>query len=219
MAKSRFQSTESTRTESRTDSRTDSRTEHEYIRGNAEDRGPCPALNALANQGYLPRDGKNMTVSQVEAALREALSMTSSLAASNTRQLKSILHADGTFNLTDLRQHGVIEHDRSFTRRDLGDGGDNYTLQADMFRALLDDAGGGPVTVKTLAKTYRRRATEHKQIARESLPLHGGGLSREVMDMFYVEERFPEEVLDNKRPRTLLGLVGNMVKLLFYIYI
>lgn len=178
-----------------------------------------------------------MTVPQVEAALREALSMTSSLAASNTRQLKSILHADGTFNLTDLRQHGVIEHDRSFTRRDLGDGGDNYTLQADMFRALLDDAGGGPVTVKTLAKTYRRRATEHKQSARESLPLRvwfvnlaqsvsffnvaqtGGGLSREVMDMFYVEERFPEEVLDNKRPRTLLGLVGNMVKLLFYIYI
>jgi len=27
--------------------------DHSYIRGNIADRGPCPALNALANQGYL----------------------------------------------------------------------------------------------------------------------------------------------------------------------
>jgi hypothetical protein len=26
---------------------------HYYARGNIQDRGPCPALNALANQGYL----------------------------------------------------------------------------------------------------------------------------------------------------------------------
>jgi len=27
--------------------------DHVYIRGNIADRGPCPALNALSNQGYL----------------------------------------------------------------------------------------------------------------------------------------------------------------------
>jgi Peroxidase, family 2 len=27
--------------------------EHTYIRGDIADRGPCPGLNALANQGYL----------------------------------------------------------------------------------------------------------------------------------------------------------------------
>jgi len=27
--------------------------DHQYIRGNAEDRGPCPGLNALCNQNYL----------------------------------------------------------------------------------------------------------------------------------------------------------------------
>lgn len=27
--------------------------DHEYIRGNIANRGPCPGLNALANQGYL----------------------------------------------------------------------------------------------------------------------------------------------------------------------
>ncbi|KJZ75260.1 hypothetical protein HIM_05454 [Hirsutella minnesotensis 3608] len=184
-----------------------------------------------------PRDGKNITIPQVEAALRDALSMTSSLAASNTRQLKSILHSDGTFDLTDLRQHGVIEHDRSFTRYDFGDGGDNYTLQPDMFQALLNDANGGPVTVRTLAKTYRRRAKEHKQSGGEPLTLRmwfinlaqsvsflnvaqtGGVLSRDVVGDFYLEERFSNEILDNKTPRTLFGLISNMFKLLFYVYI
>jgi hypothetical protein len=33
-----------------TDSQSD---DHSYIRGNIVDRGPCPGLNALANQGYL----------------------------------------------------------------------------------------------------------------------------------------------------------------------
>jgi hypothetical protein len=27
--------------------------DHAYIRGDIADRGPCPGLNALANQGYL----------------------------------------------------------------------------------------------------------------------------------------------------------------------
>lgn len=29
------------------------KTENYYVRGSIRDRGPCPALNALANQGYL----------------------------------------------------------------------------------------------------------------------------------------------------------------------
>ncbi|RDA90097.1 hypothetical protein CP533_2561 [Ophiocordyceps camponoti-saundersi (nom. inval.)] len=211
--------------------------EHEYIRGRAQDRGPCPALNALANQNYLPRIGRNLTVAQVEAALREALSMTARLAASTTGQLKVILRPDGTFDLTDLRKHGTIEHDRSFTRLDYRQGGDNYTLQPDMFQALLDDAGGGPLTIRTLARTYRRRAEEHKRSGGQPLSFRmrfinlgqtvsfynvaqiGGKISRETVNAFYLDERFTNETLREKRPRTLLRLIGNMLKLLFFVYI
>lgn len=31
----------------------DADNDHEYIRGDIANRGPCPGLNALANQGYL----------------------------------------------------------------------------------------------------------------------------------------------------------------------
>ncbi|RCI16014.1 hypothetical protein L249_3323 [Ophiocordyceps polyrhachis-furcata BCC 54312] len=211
--------------------------EHDYIRGRAEDRGPCPALNALANQNYLPRDGRNVTVAQVEAALREALSMTSHLAARTTGQLKAILRPDGTFDLTDLRKHGTIEHDRSFTRLDHRQGGDNYTLQPDMFQALLNDADGGPLTVKTLARTYRRRAEEHKRSGGQPLSLRmrfinlgqsvsfysvaqiDGKIPREAVDAFYLDERFTDQILEETRPRTLLRMMGNMLKLLFFVYI
>jgi hypothetical protein len=35
------------------DTLSDGKCDHYYLRGNIQDRGPCPALNALANQGYL----------------------------------------------------------------------------------------------------------------------------------------------------------------------
>jgi hypothetical protein len=31
----------------------DGKSTNYYVRGNIQDRGPCPALNSLANQGYL----------------------------------------------------------------------------------------------------------------------------------------------------------------------
>jgi hypothetical protein len=31
----------------------DGKSNNYYVRGNIQDRGPCPALNSLANQGYL----------------------------------------------------------------------------------------------------------------------------------------------------------------------
>lgn len=34
-------------------------------------RSPCPALNALANHGYFPRDGRNVHVEEVASGLRE----------------------------------------------------------------------------------------------------------------------------------------------------
>lgn len=34
-------------------------------------RSPCPVLNALANHGYLPRDGRSIRASEMNAAMRE----------------------------------------------------------------------------------------------------------------------------------------------------
>ncbi|KAJ6081415.1 hypothetical protein N7499_006289, partial [Penicillium canescens] len=208
--------------------------DHTYTRGNIACRGPCPGLNALANQGYIPRDGQSVTVPQVEYALMTALHMDKALASALTRSIRPLCRRDGTFDLRDLRRHNVVEHDASFTRLDFRQG-DNYTFQPALFQALLDDAEGGPVTIKSLAKTYVRRHNESTEAGSPRLPIGlwfvnllqtvsflntaqvGGTLSRETMTIFYTEERFPDEILKNEKTRTLFGLVGGALALLFYI--
>jgi len=160
--------------------------------------------------------------------------MDNALASSLTRTMRPLCRKDGTFDLIDMRRHNVIEHDASFTRLDFHQG-DNYTFQPDMFQAMLDDAKGGPVTLKTLAKTYARRKKESKASGAPGLPLKlwfvnllqtvslmntaqtGGKLSQDLMTTFYTEERFPEEILGNPKKRTLTGLIGNAIALLFHV--
>ncbi|KAK3368589.1 Chloroperoxidase [Podospora didyma] len=210
--------------------------DHAYVRGNISGRGPCPGLNSLANQGYLPRDGKSITLPRVEAALMTALHMDAVLAHTLAVQLKPLLHADTkTFDLVDMRQHNVIEHDVSFTRLGFRHG-DNYSFQPHLFEAMLADAGDGPTTVKTLAKTYRRREKEEKESGAPRLPINlyfvslvqavsflhtaevGGRMGKEVLSEFYAEERFPEVVLKNDKTRKLAGLVGMTVQLAWYLW-
>lgn len=37
----------------------------------ADRRSPCPVVNALANHGYIPRDGRNVRSTELYAAMAE----------------------------------------------------------------------------------------------------------------------------------------------------
>ncbi|KAH7305557.1 Chloroperoxidase [Stachybotrys elegans] len=203
--------------------------DHSYVRLNITHRAPCPGLNALANQGYLPRDGKNITLPRLEAALMTALHMTGTVAHALASTLRPIVREDGTFDLVDTRRHNVVEHDRSFTRLDYRHG-DNYNMQPRMLQAMLDDAEGGPLTLKTLSRTYLRRQREHKETDGESLGIRlrfvslliavgfvnaetTGHPSPEHVRTFYTEERLEDYILENPEPRTLRGLVWKAIVL------
>ncbi|EPS41146.1 hypothetical protein H072_4943 [Dactylellina haptotyla CBS 200.50] len=210
--------------------------DHAYIKGDISIRSPCPGLNALANQGYIPRDGKNLTVDMVHAALMKALHMTPTAAWALTTALKPLLRPDGTFDLVDTRRHNVIEHDASFTRLDFHQG-DNYTVQPHMVQGILDDAEGGDVTLRTLAKTFARRNKESKRDGAPGLGLGlwfvavlqavgvmntaqtGGKLTPEVVRAVYEEERFPAIILENPKKRTVFTLLGNAIGMLFWLVV
>ncbi|EPQ59866.1 Cloroperoxidase [Gloeophyllum trabeum ATCC 11539] len=54
---------------------------HAYIPPSpSASRSPCPALNTLANHGYLPRDGKNIHPAQIITALRDGYGLSTPLA-------------------------------------------------------------------------------------------------------------------------------------------
>ncbi|BGP14550.1 hypothetical protein JCM10213v2_002499 [Rhodosporidiobolus nylandii] len=68
-------------------------------------RSPCPALNALANHGALPRNGRHITPAQMSSAIQYSPS------GGTAAGLK--------FDLEDLGAQGLVQHDGSFAREDV----------------------------------------------------------------------------------------------------
>lgn len=94
-------------------------------------RSPCPGLNALANHGILPRDGKNIDLATLQTAAYTGFSLASAatLLVGSTALSTSTTGNSSTFHLSDLAQHDpqVIEHDGSMTRNDAYFG-DNHSF-------------------------------------------------------------------------------------------
>ncbi|KAK4078252.1 uncharacterized protein Triagg1_3268 [Trichoderma aggressivum f. europaeum] len=93
--------------------------------GPDDSRGPCPGLNSLANHGFLPRSGKNLTVIDLLRGTYEGLGLSPeiSIAIGAAELIKSYRLA--AFDLHELSNHGFVEHDCSFARADFGDGDNN----------------------------------------------------------------------------------------------
>ncbi|KAK5987676.1 Chloroperoxidase-like protein [Cladobotryum mycophilum] len=84
--------------------------------GPNDSRGPCPMLNTLANHGYLPHDGKNISVQQFGDAVA-AINV-----HPNIGLLPAGIFANATkkerFDLVDLNIPGIEQHIASLTRQD-----------------------------------------------------------------------------------------------------
>ncbi|RYP04699.1 hypothetical protein DL765_010098 [Monosporascus sp. GIB2] len=83
-------------------------------------RSPCPMLNVLANHGYLPRDGKNISRTICRDGMLKGLNIGNSFAdLMFDPALLTNPHPDqDTFDLDMLNRHGILEHDGSLTRAD-----------------------------------------------------------------------------------------------------
>ncbi|KAI0136713.1 Chloroperoxidase [Xylariales sp. AK1849] len=102
--------------------------------GPGDVRAPCPMLNSLANHGFLPHSGKDITENQTIDALSTALNVDSSLghflhakAVSTNPQSNAT-----TFSLSDLSNHNILEHDASLSRGDFYFG-DDHTFNETVF--------------------------------------------------------------------------------------
>ncbi|RLN97220.1 hypothetical protein BBJ28_00016293 [Nothophytophthora sp. Chile5] len=99
-------------------------------------RSPCPALNTLANHGYLPRDGLNITTD----VLRDAIMSVFNLDDESTQVLLDLVPS--SFPLDYISTHNVLEHDASLVHTDayFGDGpaSINATLVEDLMSRSID---------------------------------------------------------------------------------
>ncbi|KAF7515770.1 heme-thiolate peroxidase [Neopestalotiopsis clavispora] len=107
-------------------------------------RAPCPALNTLANHGFLPRDGRNVDLDTVGAAVLEVFNMDweTMLLVGEPALATSTTGNSSTFNLNDTVQHWPqeIEHDGSLSRNDTYFG-DALSFSPEAWGRTLDSWG------------------------------------------------------------------------------
>lgn len=85
-----------------------------------DSRSPCPALNTLANHGYLPRDGKCITPKVIMDALRDGYRLSLPLAWFLTYGGFYLLgQRSKRITLADLARHNAIEHNASLAHPDV----------------------------------------------------------------------------------------------------
>lgn len=124
-------------------------------------RGPCPALNSLANGGHIPRDGR-VTADQLVRAIEVHIGLVPSIGRLLAKAAIDRLGKEGeggarVLDLADLALHGFIEHDASLTRRDARHG-DAVELARPLLEQLLSlSVDGKTLTRDDLAVAHQLR--------------------------------------------------------------
>ncbi|KAH7467365.1 hypothetical protein KRP22_013271 [Phytophthora ramorum] len=121
----------------------------------ANHRSPCPALNSLANHGYLPRDGKLLTPELVRNAVVTVFNLDESLAERLTQPLPQ------HFTLADLSVHGFIEHDASLVHDDTHFQRDPAQINTTLAGELL--ARSSKLNKHSMAAARRQREAQCKK--------------------------------------------------------
>ncbi|ORY45886.1 Cloroperoxidase [Rhizoclosmatium globosum] len=141
-------------------------------------RSPCPALNALSNMGYLPRDGRNITKEMMSKAVQHLFGASDKMAdglIDGAYSLDTIHDGIGVrsehqvtqdgkefIDLSDLNKHNRIEHDSSLSRND-AHFGDAVAVQPELVKVLLSQAADGKyLHMGELLKYRKKRYSECK---------------------------------------------------------
>src|ERR1700761_4745243 len=86
-----------------------------------DSRSACPMLNAMANHGILPHDGKNIPFTELNTKIRQTYNFAPTFCffvpKCSADFLKRSYWSDRC-DLAELSLHNAIEHDGSLTRQD-----------------------------------------------------------------------------------------------------
>ncbi|KAJ6141516.1 hypothetical protein N7470_009906 [Penicillium chermesinum] len=135
---------------------------------NGDQRGPCPGLNALANHGYIPRNGVVSFANVIEAINKVygmGVDLATVLAIMGTVWTGNPLSLDPSFSIGGTPQgligsHNFIESDSSNTRDDLYVTGNNHALNMDKFMEWYNMASGDTFDMDLMAERAKNRFEE-----------------------------------------------------------
>ncbi|RDB30246.1 Chloroperoxidase [Hypsizygus marmoreus] len=133
-----------------------------------DSRSPCPALNTLANHGYLSRDGRNISVFDLIRGLKNGYGLSTPLAIVLAFGGFILLGRFTNLSLFEIGKHGAVEHDASLVHKDTPKG-EEYApidVQEDLLEKLLADAKTGDEDSEGLEAGDRRTLMDATDVAR-----------------------------------------------------
>ncbi|KAF2132109.1 Cloroperoxidase [Dothidotthia symphoricarpi CBS 119687] len=126
--------------------------------GSTDRRSPCPMVNTLANHGYLPRNGVNVSMADLIVGLGDGVHLAE--AATRLVGAKALTASttgnSSTFNLDDINKHGIIEHDGSLSRADIFTG-DNYHFKPAIWAHTSSYFNESTIPISTAATARKAR--------------------------------------------------------------
>ncbi|WQF83630.1 Putative chloroperoxidase [Colletotrichum destructivum] len=187
--------------------------------GSNDRRSPCPLLNSLANHGYLPRNGQNISVDALIEGMHAGLNLREDAKLFFRLQGNKAVGASSTgdkttFHLNDLNKHDLIEHDASLSRADIYFG-DNWSFNQTIFDETKSYWPSATISISDAAKALAARQKSAEAINPEfNLPLDGhtnslgqtamylglfgdyddGNANRAWVEYFFENERLPFEL-------------------------
>ncbi|KAJ8081080.1 hypothetical protein PM082_017921 [Marasmius tenuissimus] len=113
-------------------------------------RSPCPGLKALANHGFLPRDGRNISIPMILDATEKVFNFERTVLSLIAKVGLLTSPDKDTMSLKNLRFHGNMEHDASLSREDDAIG-DNLHFNETIFSTLANPNPGSDIYNTTSA--------------------------------------------------------------------
>ncbi|KAK1962192.1 Cloroperoxidase [Colletotrichum sublineola] len=127
-------------------------------------RAPCPGLNTLANHGFIPHDGRDITSDIVQKDFKNAMNIDEGLSAAAFGPALDLNPGASFIDLDMLNKHNFIEHDGSLSRRDMYFDPSNR-FNKDTFDAFMNYFGdAAEINVTTISNARARHALEMSRI-------------------------------------------------------
>ncbi|KAF9262646.1 Cloroperoxidase [Marasmius fiardii PR-910] len=143
--------------------------QHQFQAPTATDsRGPCPGLNTLANHGFLPHNGKNITLPIVLQAALDGFNVHPELLITAAKAALFTSNLVDQFELQDIALHGNIEHDASLSREDHALG-NNLVFNETIFSTLANSNPGSDFYNTTSAAQVQKARLEQSRASNPSL--------------------------------------------------
>jgi hypothetical protein len=131
-------------------------------------------MNALANHGFLPRDGRAITADMLSQAFLDAMSFEpGSLQAVTDGTVSTGARGDGSFDLAESVLHNAVEHDASLSRDDTAVG-DALNFNALIWNNTLKSFPGATITVDN-AVLARQARIAAARVVNSQFNLTAGG--------------------------------------------